>query len=239
MKHKGNLEELQAVVSSIGLSGDWSIAKGGNHKFDGLSGEVINWWPKTGTVQVQGQNRDAIQNLLAEPISGGLNDGPVVTPRRNDEKHIFVVHGHDREARDQLELVLMRLGLKPFILVNNDSGSKTIIEALEQTIYEESAFGIVLMTPDDFGYSKLDGETEKKPRVRQNVLLEMGMVMAALGRDKMAIIQKGALERPSDTDGILRIEYNDHIREIVPKLAERLRNAGFALDAKSISTASS
>ena len=42
--------------------------------------------------------------------------------------------------------------------------------------------------------------------------------------------KKGALERPSDTDGILRIEFNDHIREIVPKLAQRLQGAGFEIN---------
>jgi predicted nucleotide-binding protein len=119
----------------------------------------------------------------------------------DSEARIFVVHGHDRDARDQLELVLMRLGLKPFILQNSNGGSRTIIETLEQNIYRDAAFGIILLTPDNFGYSKIAGETEKQPRARQNVILEMGMVMAALGRPRMAFLQKGALERPSDTDG--------------------------------------
>jgi predicted nucleotide-binding protein len=65
------------------------------------------------------------------------------------------------------------------------------------------------------------------------VILEMGMVMAALGRERMAILQKGILERPSDTDGILRIEFNDHAREIVPKLVQRLQAAGFRISAAS------
>jgi predicted nucleotide-binding protein len=84
------------------------------------------------------------------------------------------------------------------------------------------------MTPDDFGYAKTETDADRKPRARQNVILEMGMVMAALGRDRMAILQKGVLERPSDTDGILRIELNDHVREIVRNLVRRLQNAGSA-----------
>jgi predicted nucleotide-binding protein len=67
----------------------------------------------------------------------------------------------------------------------------------------------------------------------------MGMVMASLGRGRMAILQKGALERPSDTDGILRIEFNDHVREIVPKLVQRLQAAGFDIDPSAIAGASS
>jgi predicted nucleotide-binding protein len=66
----------------------------------------------------------------------------------------------------------------------------------------------------------------------------MGMVMAALGRERMAILQKGILERPSDTDGILRIEFNDHAREIVPKLVQRLQAAGFRISAARVAAAS-
>ena len=64
------------------------------------------------------------------------------------------------------------------------------------------------------------------------------MVMAALGRSRMAILQKGALERPSDTDGILRIEFNHHVREIVPKLVQRLQSAGFNITPEMIAAAS-
>jgi predicted nucleotide-binding protein len=94
------------------------------------------------------------------------------------------------------------------------------------------------LTPDDYGYAKSAGETEKQPRARQNVILEMGMVMAALGRNKMVILKKGALEMPSDAAGILYIEFNDHVREIVPKLAQRLQGAGFNIDPKKIAAAS-
>jgi predicted nucleotide-binding protein len=168
-----------------------------------------------------------------------LGGSPLPSPAPAQRgKKIFVVHGHDRDARDQLELVLRRLGLEPFILQNADSGGKTIIEALEQNIYSDAAFGIVLMTPDDLGYSKTETEADRQPRARQNVILEMGMVMAALGRDHMAILQKGILERPPDTDGILRIEFNDHVREIVPKLVQRLQAVGFEITGERIAVAS-
>src|SRR5690606_22259487 len=121
---------------------------------------------------------------------------------------IFIVHGHDTQALEQLELILRRLGLDPFILQNNDGGGNTIIEALEQQIYQEAAFGIVLMTPDDYGYAKTKGDEATQPRARQNVILEMGMVLASLGRERMAILKKGALEHPSDVDGVLRLDFN-------------------------------
>lgn len=60
---------------------------------------------------------------------------------------------------------------------------------MEQNIYKEAAFGVVLMTPDDYGYAKGETEADRKPRTRQNVILEMGMVMASLGRERMAILK--------------------------------------------------
>jgi len=64
------------------------------------------------------------------------------------------------------------------------------------------------------------------------------MIMAALGRARMVILKKGALELPSDAAGILYIEFNDHAREIVPKLAQRLQSAGFEIDPTKIAAAS-
>ena len=232
-KFHGDLNELQAVVEATGRSGEWRDQPNG-HSFRAKTGEVLNWWPGKGTILCQGANQDAFRADL-DKVLGGAQPAIVVPAKA---AKIFVVHGHDRDARDQLELVLRRLNLEPFILQNNDAGGKTIIEALEQNIYKESAFGIVLLTPDDYGYTKHEAEADRKPRARQNVILEMGMVMAALGRDRMAILQKGALERPSDTDGILRIEFNGHVREAVPKLVQRLQASGFDIDGAMIAAAS-
>jgi predicted nucleotide-binding protein len=83
---------------------------------------------------------------------------------------IFVVHGRDIDSRDQLELVLRRLGLAPFVLQVTGGGGDTLIEALERMIGKsaQSAFGIVLVTPDDMGRLKTEKPEEAKPRARQN-----------------------------------------------------------------------
>ncbi|MER9209611.1 nucleotide-binding protein [Mesorhizobium sp. M0771] len=232
-KFHGSFDELQNAVIATGKQGEWSEGKNGHVIFRTKLGHVLNWWSSNGTLTCQGLDPDKflpeVQAALGNPV-------PVVVA--TEAKKIFVVHGHDSEARDQLELVLLRLGLKPFILQNSDSGGKTIVEALEQSIYKDAAFGIVLLTPDDYAYSGKETDADRKPRARQNVILEMGMVMAALGRPNMAILQKGTLERPSDTDGILRIEFNTHVKEIVNKLVQRLQSAGFEISADKISAAS-
>jgi len=160
--------------------------------------------------------------------------------KADENRIIFVVHGHDGESREQLELVLHRLGLKPFVLQNTDGGGLTIIEKLEHMIGKNarSSFGIVLLTPDDVGYSRAEGEALAKPRARQNVILEMGMLLASLTRERVAILQKGYMEHPSDVSGIIYIAFKDHVREAVPKLVGRLQAVGITLDPAKIAEAS-
>ena len=90
------------------------------------------------------------------------------------------------------------------------------------------------MTPDDVGYSKNTGPDGAEPRARQNVILEMGMLLASLGRKRMVIIIKGHLEKPSDIAGLIWLNYNDHIKEIVPRLAKELTSAGFEIHTETL-----
>ena len=89
------------------------------------------------------------------------------------------------------------------------------------------------------GYIKNDAPENAQPRARQNVILEMGMLISAIGRGNVAILKKGHLEIPSDANGILYIPFNDHIKETVPKLTDRLRAAGFVFNPATITNASS
>ncbi len=103
----------------------------------------------------------------------------------------------------------------------------------------QSSFGIVLATPDDIGYLKADGPVEAKARARQNVIMEMGMLLSSLTRKRCAILVKGHVEMPSNMGGAITTPFNDHVRETVPKLVQRLQEAGFRLDPKAIGSAQS
>ena len=78
---------------------------------------------------------------------------------------------------------------------------------------------------------------DAKPRARQNVIMEMGMLLSSLTRRRCAILQKGFVELPSNMGGVITIPFNDHVREAVPKLVQRLQDVGFKLDAGSIGRA--
>jgi predicted nucleotide-binding protein len=248
MKFEGSPQDLETVVSALGRTIKSSSDKGNMYQIKTNEGETINLY-KTGTLQVQGS--PAVKTKFEEDFnqysgtasskSSEHTEQPIPAGTSN-QKQVFVVHGHDEMAKEQLELVLHKLGIDHFILANSGGGGLTIIEALEAKIGKnstETSFGIVLMTPDDMGYAQSSGADSIQPRARQNVVLEMGMLISSIGRRNIAILVKGHLERPSDADGILYIPFNNHVKETVPRLAARLKESGFVLNPDKVAHASS
>jgi len=89
---------------------------------------------------------------------------------------IFIVHGHDNEAKETLARYIEHIGCTPIILHEKPSQGHTVIEKLE-AYANRSSFAVVLLTPDDIGYPK-DRQDDRKPRARQNVILELGYFLA-------------------------------------------------------------
>ena len=246
-KFTGSREELEAIVEGAGYSGSWTTIQSGQ-QFRASGGEVLNWFD-TGTLQFQGPSEQSrtfesrVTAELSEDMSVASEPASTSAPQAGmGARQVFVVHGHDEQAREQLELVLYKLGLEAFVLANTAGGGRTLIEALEAHIGVQSGgatFGIVLLTPDDVGYAAREGQDAASPRARQNVVLEMGMLLAALGRPNVAILKRGHLEVPSDAQGIIYLPFNNHVREVVPKLCDRLQDAGFKLSPEAITGAAS
>lgn len=182
------------------------------------NGCIINCWD-TGKVNCQGKNAEEISNILLQIQE---------LPEKN--KKVFVVYGHDGSARTQLEAMLRRWDLEPLILDQLISSGQTIIEKLEEHTSQVN-FGIVLATPDDIGYPK-DDESKKQYRVRQNVVLELGMLLSGIGREKVAILlsQAEEMEKPSDIDGLIYIPFKNNVEEVKLSLAKEMQNHGYELD---------
>ena len=182
------------------------------------NGCVVNCWDK-GTVNCQGKNASAIESLFCQDIHDKVQN-----------RRVFVVYGHDGNARTQLEAMLRRWDLEPLILDQLISSGQTIIEKLEEYT-KQANFGIVLATPDDIGYPKGE-ENKKRYRVRQNVVLELGMLLSKIGRDKVAILLSQAedMEKPSDIDGLIYIPFKDNVEEVKLSLAKEMQSNGYKLD---------
>ena len=189
------------------------------------SGAVVNVWDK-GTFNVQGKKKAEIATILASGTSI-VGSGR----RAGVSNKIFVVYGHDTGARTQLEAMLRRWGLDPLFLDQLASEGQTIIEKLENYAYSVN-YGVVLATPDDQGH-RANHPDEKTFRARQNVVLELGMLLAKLGRSKIAVLIKNpsTMERPSDIQGLVYIPFTDNLeKEVGVALAKEMTKQGFNID---------
>ncbi|ACB76391.1 TIR domain-containing protein [Opitutus terrae] len=140
---------------------------------------------------------------------------------------VFLVHGHDEGAKHAVARFLEQLGITPVILQEQVNRGMTVIEKFEE-FASRAGFAVVLMTPDDIGYAA-NHEGDKKPRPRQNVILELGYFAAKLGRRRTLVITKGELEMPSDVFGLL-YEPMDSSHGWKMVLAQELKSAGFTID---------
>jgi predicted nucleotide-binding protein len=82
--------------------------------------------------------------------------------------------------------MLRRCDLEPLILDQLPSEGATLIEKLEKYARDDVRFAVVLATSDDEGNAR--GKTdERKFRARQNVVLELGILLAKLGRPRTGV----------------------------------------------------
>jgi predicted nucleotide-binding protein len=141
-------------------------------------------------------------------------------------RKVFVVHGRNHHARDTLVDILRRLHFDPIVLWDEPHSGLTIIEKLERDI-ANIGFAFVLYTPDDLGRLK---DQPEQPRARQNVVFEHGLLMGLLGRERICGLVHGAIEMPSDCDGVICERFND-LRDEGIKIARILTQAGYQVDA--------
>lgn len=225
-------DEMHKILESnnIGFVAK-DMAYGRQFRF--ADGAILNSY-NTGKCVWQGKETEAslkIKGLCgdsSEPSVSPLQPKGIVNLSNNK---IFIVYGHDIEAREQLELLLRRVKLEPVILQNLPIAGDTIIEKLEANI--DVRYACVLLTPDDEGFSA-GNSREKKFRARQNVILELGMFLVRLGRKRVAILHKGNLELPSDISGLIYIKFNKRVDEVKERLGAELQEAGFPINIKDL-----
>ncbi|WP_316214552.1 nucleotide-binding protein [Bradyrhizobium sp. SZCCHNR2035] len=163
------------------------------------------------------------------------DDAPSAAPEPvAASKKIFLVHGRDERARNEVALFLRNLGLDPIILhLRPNSGRHLLTKFREES--EGASFAVVLMTPDDIG-GIAGGTAEVQPRARQNVVFELGFFIGKLGPARVAALLKSNVEKPSDFDGIAYIPYGQGT-SWKTELAREMHHAKIPFDASAVLTA--
>lgn len=191
----------------------------------------------SGKLNVQGKEQERVNQILSQTPrvaqAASAGSAAVAPPKQNN--NVFVVYGHDIQTRTQLEAMLRRWGLEPLILDQLPSEGQTIIEKLESYTSDVN-FAVVLATPDDQGH-RTGHVDELAFRARQNVVLELGMLLSKLGRRRVAILlkQQENMERPSDIQGLIYIPFKDNLeKEAGLLLAKEMHAQGYQIDVAKI-----
>lgn len=120
----------------------------------------------------------------------------------NDNRTVFIVHGHDTGLLNEVDVFLLKLGFNTTVLGSEPNQMRTVIEKFEKHA-SQVGFAVILMTPDDIGYAVNAGRDSQQYRSRQNVVLELGFFLDKFGRSRMCLIQRGNIEVPSDLGGVI------------------------------------
>ena len=145
-------------------------------------------------------------------------------------KKVFVVHGHEETAKNEIELFLREIGLEPIILHRMPDRGMTLIEKIEH--YSDVVYSIILLTPDDtvIGSGKSVNKIKRQEhRSRQNVIFEWGYFVGRFGRDRVCCVYKKGTNLPSDVSGVVYKPYAESVEEVKYALLQELKAAGLAV----------
>lgn len=144
-----------------------------------------------------------------------------------NNKKVFIVHGHDNEAKQELARVLEKSDFEAIILHEQPNSGKTIIEKIER--YTDVGYAIVLYTECDKGRDKNVPIEQEKSRARQNVVFEHGYLIAKLGRDHVCALVKGDVETPGDISGVVYVPMDENGAWKM-QLAKDMQDVGLPVD---------
>lgn len=179
---------------------------------------------RRGIKRAVGHLRAAIKEV---EISAELAEQQVAEELELARTEIFIVHGRDNERKETVARFVRNLtDIEPIILHEQVSGGKTVIEKLERYA-ATTGFAVIIATGDDLG--RLAGDDAERPRARQNVIFELGYFIGLLGRAKVVLLYDAAVERPSDTEGIVHIEIDARGAWKI-ELAREIEATGFTID---------
>lgn len=200
------------------------------------------------TTIIKGKKSMFMVNNNREGSDGGTNPktfdllASEYLPNFRKDK-VFIVHGRDNHQALLLNKHLHNLGVNALMFDDLPDKGKTIIEQIEY-IRDNISYAFVILTPDDVGCLREDGykissevaamKTSRKEnlnkalenlrgRARQNVILELGLFIGALGRENVCCLkQKDVKELPTDINGVLYKEFENNVNEVFFELREEL-----------------
>lgn len=155
-----------------------------------------------------------------------VGNNPSLPPKPSGDGPIFLIHGHNLLLREKVRTFVQRICSRPVVVLDDqpNKGRDILGKLLDHAI--PASFAIALLTGDDEGrqVKALDWQL----RARQNVILELGLFLGLLGRDRVVALYEDGVEMPSDYQGVLWISLADEGWTL--RLAREMKAASIQVD---------
>jgi predicted nucleotide-binding protein len=147
-------------------------------------------------------------------------------------RQVLLAHGRDERWKQAVEHLLEQAGEHELRIVNQRSGEHgRLADALDEEPTTASRYAVVLLTADDVGGPRLESDSEPffSTRAHQEVVFQMGFLVAALSPGRVCVLYEDGVELPYDLEGVSHVRL-DLAGTWQPKLLLHLRRAGFDYD---------
>ena len=170
----------------------------------------------------------------AAPAERELHGAPATTRTRD----VYLAHGRDEKWKQAVEHLLEQAGEHEIKIVNRRARDRARLTEELREDAPGSHYAVVLLTADDVGGARLESDTEPyfSTRAHQEVVFEMGFLVAALSPARVCVLYEDGVEMPCDLDGVLHVRL-DLAGTWQPKLLLHLRRAGFDYDMNKLAAA--
>lgn len=146
-------------------------------------------------------------------------------------RQVLLAHGRDERWKQAVEHLLEQAGEHEIRIVNQRSGERgRLADALDEPA-TASRYAVVLLTADDVGGPRLESDSEPffSTRAHQEVVFQMGFLVAALSPGRVCVLYEDGVELPYEVEGVSHVRL-DLAGTWQPKLLLHLRRAGFDYD---------
>jgi predicted nucleotide-binding protein len=237
-----NPSEPQAVPGSL-FADDAAIARSLRERLDDETGYLAIAAERAEKVAAlyapKAQSDTPASSMAGSRQAHAPSAAPAEAARADTERrNVFVIYGRDHEARRAVFDFLRSLGLRPLEWEELVHATGRIAPFLSETVrvgLDMATAVVVLLTPEDVVHLHPDlhergdgpAETSDTLQARPNVLLELGMAMAAKP-DATLILIAGEHRIVTDLGGMSYVALSGD-PECRIRIANRLRVAGCAV----------
>ena len=151
---------------------------------------------------------DEAARTTAEVAVSTLGLALELSAARLATQSVFIVHGRDMAALNALQTLLLKRGIDTLTLADQPRTGEALLQKLDEVVSACCA-GFVLLTPDDVGRLSSKKKIMLKPRARQNVVFEGGLLFGRFGAHRICfLLTDPDIELPSDIQGVLYEQFD-------------------------------